>query len=231
MRTATHEFHTTVPRLAGVPRDVETTQFRNKEDGSTDAKVPACDLPRIERAVREILLAVGEDPDREGLVETPARVARSYAEILSGLRQSPAEHLGRVFGHEGSERDMVAVRNIDFQSLCEHHLLPFVGTVHVAYFPEAGRVVGLSKIARTVDVFARRPQMQERLTAQIADAISEYLGSRGVAVIVSGEHQCMRLRGARKEHATMVTSAFRGILDEDPNLQSRALAMFSPASV
>ncbi len=183
------------------------------------------DLGRIERAVREILLAVGEDPDREGLAETPARVARAYGEMLSGLREDAATHLGRVFEHAGEREDLVIVRDIDFQSMCEHHLLAFTGTAHVAYLPDGGKVVGLSKIARTVDVFARRPQLQERLTSQIADAITEHLGARGVAVVVEAEHSCMRLRGARKQHADMVTTAFRGELERNDALKTQALTL------
>ncbi len=188
------------------------------------------DLGRIERAVREILAAVGEDPDREGLLETPARVARAYAELLSGLRDDAGRHLSRVFGHESPGDDLVVVRDIDFQSMCEHHLLPFRGKAHVAYLPADGKVVGLSKIARTVDVFARRPQLQERLTANVADAIAEHLGARGVAVVVTAEHLCMQLRGARKQQADMVTSAFRGALADDEALHRRAMLLLSGAS-
>lgn len=185
------------------------------------------DLPRIERAVREILAAVGEDPDREGLAETPARVARSYAELLAGLRDDASRHLARTFEHEAAGDDLVVVREIDFQSMCEHHLLPFRGRAHVAYLPANGRVVGLSKIARTVDVFARRPQLQERLCANVADAIAEHLGARGVAVVMSAEHLCMQLRGARKQDADMVTTAFRGVLADDEMLQRKAMLLLS----
>lgn len=188
---------------------------------------PAVDIPRLERAVREILLAVGEDPDREGLKETPRRVAMAYREILGGLREDAGVHLRRVFSQEQSGDDLVLVRDIDFFSLCEHHLLPFVGRAHVAYLPSAGSVVGLSKLARTVDVFARRPQMQERLTAQIADAIEEHLDPRGVAVIVEGEHMCMRMRGACKPGADMVTTAFRGRFADEASLRAELMAMVS----
>lgn len=181
------------------------------------------DLPRIEAAVREILLAVGEDPDRPGLRGTPTRVARAYAELFSGLGHSPAVHLGRVF--EQSTDDAVIVRDIDFFSLCEHHLLPFYGQVHVAYLPAEGRVAGLSKLARTVEVYALRPQMQERLTEQIADALEEHLQSRGVAVIVEGEHFCMKMRGVRQRNARMVTSSFRGRLADDANLKAVTLSL------
>ncbi len=183
----------------------------------------ATDLPRIEAAVREILLAVGEDPDRPGLRDTPARVARSYAELFSGVGRSPAVHLGRVFEH--STDDAVIVRDIDFFSLCEHHLLPFFGQVHLAYLPAEGQVVGLSKLARAVETYALRPQMQERFTEQIADALDEHLQARGVAVIVEGEHFCMKMRGVRQRNARMVTSAFRGRLAQDANLKAVTLSL------
>lgn len=183
------------------------------------------DLVRIEAAVREILIAVGEDPDREGLVETPARVARAYAELFGGLREDAAVHLGRTFEHETDGDDAVVLRNIEFSSMCEHHLQPFLGRAHVAYLPSEGRVTGLSKLARTVDVFARRPQLQERLTAQIADAIVTHLGARGVAVVIEGEHLCMRSRGARKRDAVMVTTALRGLYKEDRALRREVLGL------
>ena len=186
------------------------------------------DLPRIERAVREMLFAVGEDPDRDGLVETPRRVARAYAELLGGLREDPAQHLGRVFEHRTENDDLVLVRDIEFSSLCEHHLLPFNGTAQVAYLPAKGRVVGLSKIARTVDVFARRPQLQERLTADIADAISEHLEARAVAVVVCAEHLCLRMRGAAKRGADMVTTAFRGEFARNQALRAEVLGLLRP---
>lgn len=188
------------------------------------------DLDRIARAVREILAALGENPDREGLVDTPARAARAYAELLSGLHDGPERHLARVFDHATPGDDLVVVRAIDFQSMCEHHLLPFRGKAHVAYLPAGGKVVGLSKIARTVDVFARRPQLQERLTANIADAIAQHLGARGVAVVITAEHLCMQLRGARKQHADMVTTAFRGALADDEAMNRRAMLLLSGGS-
>ena len=186
------------------------------------------DLPRIERAVREMLFAVGEDPDRDGLIETPRRVARAYAELLGGLREDPAEHLGRVFEHRTENDDLVLVRDIEFSSLCEHHLLPFTGTAQVAYLPAKGRVVGLSKIARTVDVFARRPQLQERLTADIADAIWKHLEARAVAVVVRAEHLCLRMRGAAKRGADMVTTAFRGEFERNQALRAEVLGLLRP---
>ena len=186
------------------------------------------DLPRIERAVREMLFAVGEDPDRDGLVETPRRVARAYAELLGGLREDPAQHLSRVFEHGTENEDLVLVRDIAFSSLCEHHLMPFNGTAQVAYLPDKGRVVGLSKIARTVDVFARRLQLQERLTADIADAISEHLEARAVAVVVRAEHLCLRMRGAAKRGADTVTTAFRGEFARNRSLRAEVLGLLRP---
>lgn len=202
--------------------------LRRTDDSEPSAEVRGnelFDLPRIERAVREILIAVGEDPDRDGLVETPRRVARAYGELLAGLREDPAQYLGRVFEHRTDNDDLVLVRDIEFSSLCEHHLLPFNGTAQVAYLPDKGRVVGLSKIARTVDVFARRPQLQERLTADIADAISQNLQARAVAVIVRAEHMCLRMRGAAKHGADMVTSAFRGEFERNRALRAEALGL------
>jgi GTP cyclohydrolase IA len=191
----------------------------------TSEHVRPIDEPRIERAVREILIAVGEDPDREGLVDTPRRVAKAYRELLSGLGKDASTHLGRVFEHPTKGDDLVLVRDIEFFSLCEHHLLPFWGKAQVAYLPEKGRVVGLSKIARTVEVFARRPQLQERLTAEIADAISEHLNARGVAVVVQGEHMCMKMRGVSKYGSDMVTTAFRGLLERDRHMRAEALSL------
>jgi GTP cyclohydrolase I len=179
----------------------------------------------VERAVRELLLGVGEDPDREGLLETPARVARAFQELLAGAREDAAPHLGRVFPQAHRGDDLVMLRGIPFVSVCEHHLLPFEGVAHVAYLPADGRVTGLSKLARTVDVFARRLRMQERLTAQIAQAVVEHLAPRGVAVVVESEHACLRLRGARKHDAVMVTTVFRGALEHDRGLRAEVLAM------
>lgn len=175
---------------------------------------PDVDHDRIERAVREILLAIGEDPDREGLVDTPRRVAKAYAQIFAGLRHDPAEHLQRIFEERTDEA--VVCRNIEFHSMCEHHLLPFFGRVHIAYMPNGHEVVGLSKLARTVEVFARRPQVQERLTAQIADALMEHVQPLGVAVLIQSEHLCMKMRGVNKQNAEMVTTAFRGVYRDDP---------------
>lgn len=178
------------------------------------------DLPRIERAVREILLAVGEDPDREGLVETPARVARMYAEMFSGLKQDPREHVRKFFAERYDE--VVLVRDISFCSMCEHHLLPFMGVAHVAYIPD-GRVVGLSKVARVVEVLSRRPQVQERMTEEIANLLVEELGAKGVAVVIEATHSCMTIRGIKKPGSSMVTSAMKGVFRH--NLSSRAEVM------
>jgi GTP cyclohydrolase IA len=183
------------------------------------------DLSRIERGVREILAGMGEDPEREGLVETPGRVARAYAELVAGMRDDAGVHLSRVFPQEHAGDDLVLLRGIRFVSLCEHHLLPFTGVAHVAYLPSHGRVTGLSKLARLVDVYARRLQMQERLTAQVADALVEHLDPRGVAVVVESEHSCLRLRGARKEDAQMVSTAFRGAIEHDRALRAEVLSL------
>ncbi len=183
------------------------------------------DMPRVEAAVREMLIGLGEDPDREGLVDTPARVARAYREILGGMHEDPGEHLVRQFSQEQTGDDIVILRDIDFVSVCEHHFLPFTGRAHVAYLPAHGKVTGLSKLARTVDVFARRPQLQEQLTSQIADAMVEHLDPRGVGVVVEAEHSCLKLRGARKAHTEMVTTAFRGELRWDRDLRSEALGL------
>lgn len=182
---------------------------------------PPVDLARAEAAVRELLIAVGEDPDREGLRETPARVARAYEELFSGLRQEPSQVLNKTFGIDHEE--MVLVRDIEVYSTCEHHLVPFHGVAHVGYIPaRGGRVTGLSKLARLVDVFAKRPQVQERLTGQIADALVDHLGAQGVIVVVECEHLCMSMRGVRKPGARTITSAGRGQLR---NAATRAEAM------
>jgi GTP cyclohydrolase IA len=184
-----------------------------------DAKV---DVPRIERAVREILLAVGENPDREGLLKTPNRVARAYGELMAGLQDDPKRHLKTVF-HERYD-EVVLLRDIEFHSLCEHHLLPFTGRAHVAYLPD-GKVVGLSKLARLVEGFARRPQVQERLTTQIADALMEALSPVGAACVIEAVHTCMTIRGAKKHGSTMVTSALRGIFKENPASRAEILSL------
>lgn len=184
--------------------------------GNNETKHPV-DHKRIERAVREILVAVGEDPDREGLLETPARVARMYAEVFSGLHKDPRIHLKRVFSESYDE--IVLLKDIEFQSMCEHHLLPFHGRAHVGYLPD-GKVVGLSKMARIVDEIARRPQVQERMTEAIANMMEQELGARGVVVMVEASHSCMTMRGIRKSGSMCVTSAMRGVFRD--NLSSRA---------
>ncbi|GAA1802920.1 GTP cyclohydrolase I FolE [Nesterenkonia flava] len=179
------------------------------------------DLPRIEAAVREILLAVGEDPERDGLKDTPARVARAYEEAFRGLREDPAELLGTTFdiGHE----ELVLVRDVPFYSMCEHHLVPFYGNAHIGYIPAAeGKVTGLSKLARLVDTFAKRPQVQEQLTTQVVDALMEHLHPQGAIVVVEAEHLCMSMRGVSKPGAKTITSAVRGQLRDSA---TRAEAM------
>ncbi len=180
------------------------------------------DHERIRRAVREILLAIGEDPDREGLIDTPDRVARMYAEVFQGLHQDPAIHLKKVFTQKYDE--LVLVKDIRFDSFCEHHLLPFNGTAHVAYVPN-GRVVGLSKIPRIIDVLARRPQIQERLTEEIADLMMTELDAKGVAVVMQASHSCMTIRGVHKPGSSLVTSAMRGICKDRPATRSEVLAL------
>ena len=187
----------------------------------TDAS-GAIDQPRIEAAVREILAAIGEDPERDGLLKTPARVARMYAEVCAGLHQNPDEHLQTTF--EAEHDEMVMVRDIPLYSLCEHHLAPFIGKAHVAYIPGTdGRVIGLSKFARLVDGYARRLQVQERLTSQVADAMQNSLDPKGVMVVIEAEHLCMSMRGVKQAGSTTVTSAVRGLFRT--NVAAREEAM------
>jgi GTP cyclohydrolase I len=188
-------------------------------DSPSTASRPV-DQARIERAVREILQAVGEDPDREGLLETPARVARMYAELFSGLHADPRVHLRKAFTEKYDE--IVLVRDIAFNSVCEHHLLPFTGHAHIGYLPD-GRVLGLSKLARVVETLSRRPQVQERLTEQIADLLVHDLGAKGVAVVVEASHTCMTIRGVQKPGSVCVTSAMKGVFRA--NVSSRAEVM------
>jgi GTP cyclohydrolase IA len=184
------------------------------------------DLPRIERAVREILLAIGEDPERDGLRDTPARVARAYAEQFAGLGMRPADVLTTVFDADHDE--MVLVRDIELYSTCEHHLVPFFGRAHVGYIPnEKGQITGLSKLARLVDVYARRPQVQERMTSQIADALMDTLDPRGVVVIIEAEHLCMSMRGVRKPGAKTVTSAVRGCFLSSRSTRAEAMSLLT----
>jgi GTP cyclohydrolase I len=189
-------------------------------DGSTEAIETPVDQPRIARAVREILAAVGEDPDREGLRETPARVARMYAELFAGLHEDPRVHLQKFFTEQYDE--VVLVRDISFNSMCEHHMLPFMGQAHIGYVPD-GRVIGLSKLARVVEVVARRPQVQERMTETIANLLLEELQAKGVAVVIEATHTCMTIRGIRKPGSLCVTSAMKGIFRS--NLSSRSEVM------
>jgi GTP cyclohydrolase I len=182
------------------------------------------DLPRIERAVREILLAVGEDPDRDGLIDTPARVARMYAEVFAGLQSKPCDVLTTVFDADHDE--MVLVRDIALASVCEHHLVPWIGQAHVGYIPnDSGEITGLSKLARLVDLFAKRPQVQERLTSQVADALESCLKPRGVIVVVEAEHLCMSIRGVRKPGAKTVTSAVRGLFRDSVSTRNEAMSL------
>jgi GTP cyclohydrolase I len=182
------------------------------------------DGPRIERAVREVLLAIGEDPGREGLIGTPERVAEAYARLFGGLDKDPASYLEVSFA--AGSHDAVLLRDLPLASMCEHHLLPFVGKAHVAYVPEE-RVVGLSEIVHLVEGFARRPQLQERLTAQVADALYEILGSRGSVVVIEAEQLCMTMRGAQKPGTVAVTSAVRGVFDEEPGRRAEIMALIS----
>jgi len=190
------------------------------DDKSANQSTFEVDLPRIEKAVREILIAVGEDPDREGLLETPARVARMYRELLGGLHEDPRVHLKKFFTEKYDE--VVVVRAISFNSLCEHHMLPFMGKAHVGYLPN-GKVIGLSKLARLVEVISKRPQVQERMTETIADLLEEELDVRGVAVVIEASHSCMTMRGIRKPGSLCVTSAMRGKFRE--NATTRAEVM------
>src|SRR5262245_59615484 len=193
------------------------------EDDDFTVSVPeGVDLRRIERAVREILAAVGEDPDREGLQETPARVARMYAELFSGLRQDPTTHLKKSFTQKYDE--MVLVKDIDFESMCEHHLLPFMGKAHIAYLP-IGKIVGLSKLARIVEVIAHRPQVQERMTEQLADLIESELHPKGVAVVLEAAHSCMTIRGIHKPGSLCTTSALRGVCKDNLSTRSELMTL------
>ena len=206
-------------------KSADSTAERGSLSGELDGDAasngqPAVDLPRIERAVREILAAVGENPDREGLRETPARVARMYQELFRGLHADPRVHLQKFFTEKYDE--MVLVRDIAFNSMCEHHMLPFMGKAHIGYVPN-GKVVGLSKLARVVEDFSHRPQVQERMTEQIANLLVEELDVKGVAVVIEASHSCMAIRGVRKPESVCVTSAMKGIFRS--NLSSRSEVM------
>ena len=190
----------------------------------TETAVSEIDIPRVERAIREILIAIGEDPDRDGLQGTPGRVARAYAEQFAGLRQRPEDVLTKVFDEDHDE--MVLVRDIELYATCEHHLLPFIGVAHIGYVPnEKGQITGLSKLARLVDVYARRPQVQERMTSQIADALESFLEPRGVIVVIEAEHLCMSMRGVRKPGARTVTSAVRGVFRDSARTRAEAMSL------
>ena len=182
------------------------------------------DRERAEAAVRELLIAVGEDPDREGLLETPARVARAYAEMVAGLHTEPTDVLNKTFSE--NHQELVLVRDIPIYSTCEHHLVPFFGVAHIGYIPgESGQVTGLSKLARLVDLFAKRPQVQERLTSQVADALVDKLGAQAVIVVIECEHLCMAMRGIRKPGAMTTTSAVRGGFKRNASSRAEALAL------
>lgn len=191
-----------------------------------ERELPEFDHARAEAAIRELLFAMGEDPDREGLLETPARVARAYAEVTQGLHQRAEDVLTTTFdlGHE----EMVLVRDIELWSMCEHHLVPFTGVAHVGYIPAvSGKITGLSKLARLVDVYSKRPQVQERLTTQVADSLMEILEARGCIVVIEAEHLCMTMRGVKKAGARTLTSAVRGTLRTDPATRAEAMALIN----
>ncbi len=182
------------------------------------------DKARVEAAIRELLIGLGEDPDREGLRETPARVARACEELLGGMQENPADHLLKQFD-EGHSEEMVIVRDIPFSSMCEHHILPFIGKAHIAYIPRDGRVTGLSKMGRLVDGFAHRLQVQERMTTQIADSIMDALNPLGCLVVIEAEHMCMNMRGIKKTGSLTVTSAVRGVFRDDLKTREEALRL------
>jgi len=197
-------------------------ELSNPNDDKSSFRHEHIDVERIQKAVREILTAVGEDPDREGLLETPSRVARMYCELFGGLHEDPRIHLQKFFTEEYDE--IVLVRDIEFHSMCEHHMLPFMGKAHIGYLP-SGRVVGLSKLARVVEVVARRPQVQERMTETIANLLIEELHVKGVAVVVEASHTCMTIRGVRKPGALCVTSAMKGAFRNNPSSRAEIMTL------
>ena len=211
-------------RLSGVAKQGYTMLYgksKIKEDiPKMSKKIKKVDTERIEKAVKEILMAIGEDSNREGLKKTPERVGKMYAELLRGMREDPKDHLSSVFTENYDE--IVLLRNIPFYSICEHHLMPFIGSAHVAYLP-TGMVLGVSKLARIVDCFARRLQTQERLTCQIADFIMNNLKPMGVTVVLEASHSCMTIRGIKKSGSSMVTSALRGVFKKDPRSRNEVL--------
>lgn len=193
-----------------------------QDDQEAGLPIDGVDHARIERAVREILWAVGENPDREGLLQTPARVARMYAELFSGLHEDPGPHLRKVFSENYDE--VVLVKDISFNSTCEHHLLPFMGKAHIGYLP-SGKVVGLSKLARVVEIVAHRPQVQERMTETIANLLEEELGAKAVAVVIEATHTCMTIRGVRKPGSLCVTSAMKGLFRKNASSRSEIMSL------
>jgi GTP cyclohydrolase I len=193
-----------------------------KPDKTRPRRGVPIDVPRIERAFREILIAIGEDPDREGLRQTPARVARMYAELFAGLHQDPEEHLKTML--DVDHHEMVVLRDIPFNSMCEHHFMPFEGKAHIAYIP-GGKILGLSKLARIVDLYSHRPQVQERLTSQIADLLAKKVHVKGCAVVLEAVHTCMTCRGVKKSGSVMVTSALRGVMQTNASTRAEALAL------
>ena len=201
-----------------------TSEVLSADTVQQAAEAPFVDHERIEAAVREILTAVGEDPDREGLLETPARVARMYAEMFSGLNDDPRRHLEKAFTEKYDE--LVLVRDIAFNSMCEHHLLPFMGHAHIGYIPD-GQVLGLSKLARVVESVSHRPQVQERMTEQIADLLEHDLGAKGVAVVLEASHTCMTIRGVRKPGSLCVTSAIKGIFRDNVSSRAEVLSLIN----
>ncbi|MEM9491679.1 MAG: GTP cyclohydrolase I FolE [Myxococcota bacterium] len=208
------------------PQLVPTSQQSAATSSSSSASSEGSefDMERAQAAVRELLLAIGEDPDRDGLLDTPRRVAKMYRELFAGLSDDASAHLGRTFDEPYDE--VVILRDIGFSSTCEHHLLPFIGKAHVAYLP-SDRVVGLSKLARTVHAFARRPQVQERMSAQVADAIMGHLNAKGAVVVIEAEHMCMKVRGVNQPHSSMVTSVVRGVFREDPASRAEVMSLLT----
>jgi GTP cyclohydrolase I len=208
-----------------MPMNERSSRARSRPANNGNGMAPV-DQDRIARAVREILLAVGEDPDREGLTETPERVARMYAEMFSGLRKDPREPLQKTFTEKYDE--MVLVKDIGFESMCEHHLLPFMGKAHIGYLPN-GKIVGLSKLARIVEILSRRPQVQERMTEELADILMEELDARGVGVVLEAVHTCMTIRGIRKPNSVCTTSAMRGVFRTNQSTRAEFMALLYPA--
>lgn len=207
--------------------DRDMSQRRSSDHEAGAKAVHAIDRPRIAAAVREILVAIGEDPDREGLQRTPSRVADAYAELFAGLRENPREHLSVAF--DEGHKEMVLLRDIPFASVCEHHLMPFMGKAHLAYIPQ-GQIVGLSKLARLVEGYARRPQVQERLTSEIADAMMEELRPDGCGVVIEAVHTCMTIRGIQKPGSTMITSAVRGGFRRRPETRTEFFSLIGRGS-